>query len=99
MFPKERSERRYPVQQTAFVRLQSGNEHEVAAVTQNVSTRGFLLRCEALIPLRSKVEVTIHLPNGLPLKGAGEVLRMEQSSAGRAFLIAVRCEAPVEISR
>jgi len=97
MFRKERrSQHRYPVKQPASVRLQGENGREVAAVTQNVSTRGLLLRCEEAIPLRSKIEVTVRLPVGLPLEGSGEVLRVQQSSAGAAFLVAIECEAPLE---
>ena len=100
MFREERrSERRYPIQQPAFVRLQEGSESEVETVVQNVSAHGLLLRCEALIPLRSKRQVTLRFPNALPLQATGEVLRVKQPPAGGAFLIAVRCEAPWEFSR
>jgi hypothetical protein len=98
MFQKERrSERRYLVQQPAFLKLEDGSE--VVTISQNVSTYGLLLRCESLIALRSRVKIDLRLPNGLPLEGRGEVLRVEQPSAGGAFLIAVRCEEPLEISR
>ena len=100
MFPMERrNERRYPVQQPAFVRLKGGNGHEIDMVAQNVSTHGVLLQCEEPIPLRSKIEVTLRFPNALPLQAPGEVLRVEQPSSGGAFLIAVRCDAPWEFSR
>ena len=100
MFPEERrSERRYPIRQSAFVKFQTGERREVETVAQNVSAHGLLLRCETLIPLSSKVEVTLCFPNALPLEGMGEVLRVEQPSAGGPFLIAVRCEAPWDFSR
>ena len=100
MIRKERrNERRYPVQQPAVVKLQGGNGRQVATVTQNVSTRGLLLRSEAPINLRSKIAITVRLPNGLPLEGAGEVVRVEQLPAGEAILIAIRCDTPLEISR
>jgi len=100
MFQEERrSERRYSIRQPAFVRFQGGNESEVETVAQNVSAHGLLLRYEVLIPLRSKIEVTLRFPDALPLEGAGEVLRVEQPPAGAAFLIALRCEAPWEFSR
>jgi len=76
------------------VRFQEEKTGEVEAVAQNVSAHGLLLRCETLIPLRSKIAVTLRFPNALPLQAAGEVLRVEQPSAGGAFLIAVACEAP-----
>jgi hypothetical protein len=95
MFREERrSERRYPIRQPAFVRFQGEKTGEVETVAQNVSAHGLLLRCETPIPLRSKIEVTLQFPNALPLEAAGEVLRVEQPSAGGVFLIAVACEAP-----
>jgi len=100
MFREERrSERRYPIRQPAFVRFQGEKTGEVETVAQNVSAHGLLLRCETLIPLRSKIAVTLRFPNALPLEAAGEVLRVEQPSAGGTFLIAVACEAPWEFSR
>jgi PilZ domain len=100
MFREERrSERRYPIRQPAFVKFQAEERGEVETVAQNVSTRGLLLRSETLIPVRSKMEVGLCFPNALPLEGAGEVLRVEQPSAGRVFLIAVRCTAPWKFSR
>ena len=100
MFRKERrSEHRYPIRQSAFVKFQTGERSEVETVAQNVSAHGLLLRCETLIPIRSKIEVTLRFPNALPLEGAGEVLRVEQPPGGGAFLIAVRCGAPWDFSR
>jgi PilZ domain len=100
MFRREhRSERRYSVQQPALVRPQGGDGGEVASVTRNISAHGLLLQCETIIPLHSKLEVTVHLPNGLPLKGAGEVLRVEQPSPGAALLVALKCDAPLELLR
>ena len=100
MFRAERrSERRYPIRQSVFVKFQTGERPEVETVAQNVSAHGLLLRCEMPIPLRSRIEITLCFPNALPLEGAGEVLRVEQPSAGGAFLVAVKCEAPWEFSR
>ena len=100
MFGKgRRTDCRYYFQQPAFVRLQGGNESEVETVTENVSTHGLLLRCQAPIALGSKVKVIVRFPNGLPLEGVGDVSRVEQPSPEGAFLIAVRCEAPLKILR
>ena len=100
MFREERrSERRYPIRQAAFVKFQTEERPEVETVAENVSAHGLLLRCETQIPIRSKIEVTLRFPHALPLEGTGEVLRVEQPSAGGAFLIAVRCEAPWNFSR
>ena len=82
-----------------FVKFQAGERGEVEAVAQNVSAHGLLLRSETLIPIRSKIEVTLCFPNARPLVGAGEVLRVDQPAAVRGFLIAVRCEAPWEFLR
>jgi hypothetical protein len=100
MFREERrSERRYPIRQSASVRFQGKKRGEIETIARNVSGHGLLLRCEKLIPLHSKIEVTLRFPNALPLEGAGEVVRVEQPSAGGAFLIAVACEALWEFSR
>ena len=100
MFREERrSERRYPIRHPAFVRFQGEKTGEVETVAQNVSAHGLLLHCETLIPLRSKIAVTLRYPNALPLEAKGEVLRVEQPSAAGGFLIAVACEAPWEFSR
>ena len=96
---ERRSEHRYPIRQPAFVKFQAGEWGEVETVAQNVSASGLLLRSETLIPIRSKIKVTLRFPNARPLEGAGEVLRVEQAPAGGAFLIAVRCEAPWDFSR
>jgi hypothetical protein len=98
MFREERrSERRYPIRQPAFVKFQASGG-EVETLAQNVSAGGLLLRCETQIPC-SKIKVTLCFPNARPLEAVGEVLRVEQPSAGGAFLVAVRCEAPWEFSR
>jgi hypothetical protein len=100
MFREERrSERRYPIRQSALVKFETGERLEVETVAQNVSAHGLLLRCKALIPLSSKIEITLCFPNALPLEGTGEVLRVEQPLAGGPFLIAVRCEAPWDFLR
>jgi len=100
MFLKERrSEPRYLVQERALLKVEGGNGSEVPTVSENVSAHGLLLRCEAPVALGSKVKVILRFPNGVTLEGAGQVSRVEQPSAGPAFLIAVRCEAPLIISR
>lgn len=98
MLGKERrTERRYSCHQPAFATLQS--VVEIETVTENVSTHGFLLRCKAPIALGSTVKIDLHFPTSLMLDGIGEVLRVEQRFTEEAFLVAVRCEAPLEISR
>jgi hypothetical protein len=96
---ERRRERRYPVQQPASVKLLVSEAPEIAVSTENVSTRGLLLRSQSPIPLHSRVEVTVYVPIGFPLKGAGEILRLEQAPEGEAFLVAVSCDAPLEICR
>jgi PilZ domain len=101
MFGRDRrTERRYYFQQPAFVvGLQDVNCSEVETVTENVSTHGLLLRCKVPIALGSKIRVIVRFPSRVPIEGVGDVLRVEQPSAGGAFLIAVRCEEPLKISR
>ena len=96
---ERRSERRYPLRQPASVRLRGENERDIAAVTENVSTRGVLLRSDSEIRPGSKIEITLLVPNVPPLKGAGEVLRMAQQAAGGIFLMAVRCDHPFQFSQ
>jgi hypothetical protein len=96
---ERRRERRYPVQQPASLRFPTSGASDITAETKNVSTRGLLLRSESPIPVHSNVEVTVHLAYGPPLKGAGEVVRVEQPSGGRTFLVAVLCALPFEIAR
>ena len=92
MFPKERRrERRYPIQQPAFVRLPGAAGREVEWATENISTHGVLLRSEVPIPVGSKIDVTLRLADTLPMQGEGEVLRLEKRYRDKAFLIAVRC--------
>jgi hypothetical protein len=91
MFPKERRrERRYPIQQPAFLRPQ-GADSEVESATENISTHGVLLRSEVLIPVGSKIDVILRFRDALPIQGEGEVLRLEKQYGDKAFLIAVRC--------
>jgi hypothetical protein len=91
MFPKERRrERRYPIQQPAFVRVQAA-AGEVESATENISTHGILLRTEVLIPVGSEIDVILRFRDALPIQGEGEVLRLEKQHGGKAFLIAVRC--------
>ena len=96
MFPKERRrERRYSIQQPAFVRLK-GATGEVESATENISTHFVLLRSEVLIPVGSKIDVNLRFRDALPIQGEGEVLRLEKQHGGKAFLIAVRCGQPWE---
>ena len=94
-----RSERRYAVRQFAWVRIVGQNATAIATITENVSNRGFLLRSDLPVALNSKIEVTLLLPSGPNLKGAGQVVRLEQSRAGETFLFAVMCDRPLEIDK
>jgi hypothetical protein len=100
MFGRDhRTASRYYFQQPVFVGLQDVIGSEVETVTENVCAHGPLLRCKAPIALGSKVRVIVRFPSCVPIEGVGEVLRVEQRSTGGAFLIAVRCEAPLKSSR
>ena len=99
MFPKERRrERRYPIQQPAFLRPQ-GADSEVESATENISTHGVLLRSEVLIPVGSKIDVILRFRDALPIQGEGEVLRLEKQHGGKAFLVAVRAGQSWEFLR
>jgi hypothetical protein len=95
---ERRTERRYSCQQPAFLRTQSGDGIELEAVTENVSTHGLLLRCKTPIDLGSKVKIKLHFPTSVILESVGKILRVEPRFK-EDTVVAVRCEAPLEISR
>jgi hypothetical protein len=95
---ERRSEPRYLIRQAASVRIPEHNPQEIATTTENMSAHGVALRCSSSIPLHSKVRVTWFLPDGPSVKGAGQVLRVEQPVANESFLISVRCDVPFKIS-
>jgi hypothetical protein len=96
---ERRAERRYPVRQPAWIRLPgSGECRDIAATTENMSTRGVLLRSPLAIPLGAKIELTLRLANGPQLRGTGEVLRVNPS-VEESFLVAVSCDLPLKIFR
>ena len=75
MFPKERRrERRYPIQQPVFVRVQ-GAAGEVESATENISTHFVLLRSEVLIPVGSKIDVNLRFRDALPIRLSNSGLR------------------------
>jgi hypothetical protein len=92
-----RSERRYAVQQPAWVRIIDQHARAIPTVTENVSNSGFLLRSELPVPLNSQVEINLLLPSGPHLKGTGHVVRVEKPLPGQTFLLAVKCDHPLEI--
>jgi hypothetical protein len=95
---ERRTERRYSCQQPAFLGTQSRDGTELEAVTENVSTHGLLLRCKTPIDLGSKVKIKLHFPTSVILESVGKILRVEPRFK-EDTVVAVRCEAPLEISR
>ena len=95
----QRSDRRYALQQPAWVRLIGQTASAIATVTENVSNRGFLLRSKLPVPLNAKIEITLQLPSGRQLKGEGRVVRMEPLLPGQTFRLAVMCHRPLKIDK
>ena len=96
---ERRAERRYPVRQPAWIKVPGGEEsRDIAATTENMSTRGVLLRSPLAIPLGAKIELTLRLANGPQLRGTGEVLRVDPS-VEESFLVAVSYDVPLKIFR
>jgi hypothetical protein len=78
----------------------SGNVKELAAVSKNVSTRGFLLKTVDAIPPTTHVGVTMDVQSRwsrrtVRLKGEGEVVRVEKLADEPGFAIAIKCQRPI----
>ena len=73
---------------------------EVAAIIENVSIGGFLVRSTAVIPLHTSISfvITVCGEQAAPpiyLVGEGRVVRVERNDRDATLSIAVKCEMPV----
>lgn len=93
---ERRRERRFSVREPALVRVSPEDLVEITAITENLSTSGVLLRSAAFIPRLSRVRVRVQLPTKAELRAIGEVVRVESSSTGGYFAVAVNCDFPFE---
>jgi hypothetical protein len=73
---------------------------EIEAVSKNVSVGGLLVRSAFMIPQHTAVSfvLSVHGEKAvrpIHLMGEGEIVRVESEEAGTAFVMAVKCKAPV----
>jgi hypothetical protein len=92
-----RRDPRFLVREAAVISYRDRLSAAIVAVTENLSTRGVLLRSVELIPEGSKVDITIKIPTGAHLKAAGVVTRTSQKVADGPFLIAVACDVVFDV--
>ncbi len=90
---------RFALQQPVILSYRNGDPVQVAAVSENASLRGALIRGEVFIPVGRRVEVTILLkqetwPTAARLHGIGKVVRIEENGSGE-FLIAISYDEPL----
>jgi hypothetical protein len=98
---KERKHRRFDLQFPVCLSFHSASVlREVAGVSRNVSVGGLLLKVSDLVPLRTKVSLTIavqdpRLCRPVRLLGKGEVVRAERLECDSGFAIAIECRHPI----
>ena len=104
-YPNQRRYRRFDLELPVSLRVPSEEKVlEFAAVSKNVSARGFLLKTHDRIPPRTRVTLTMEVlgPRSrrpIRLLGEGEVVRVEALEPGAGFAIAIDCkESITEIS-
>jgi hypothetical protein len=73
---------------------------ELAAVSKNVSTRGFLLKTGDAIPPGTRVSLKMDVQGPwsrrpVRLLGEGKVVRVETLGRSAGFAIAVECKQPI----
>ena len=95
--PDRRRDRRFIMSHPATVTFKKSPSADIAALTKDVSTGGVLLQAETPILEGSEVEVRIAVRTGAQLMGSGVVVRTSQKG-GRMFLIAVRCDMPLDFA-
>lgn len=93
---ERRRERRFLVREPALVRVSREDLVDITAISENLSTSGVLLRSASFIPRHSRINVRVQLPTGAELRAFGVVSRVESSSTGGYFSIAVKCDRPFE---
>lgn len=100
-YPIERKHRRFDLEFPVLLSFpSSGNVRELAAMSKNVSTGGFLLKTVDAIPPTTHVGVTMEVQGPwsrrtVRLQGEGEVVRVEKLADEPGFAIAIKCEKPI----
>jgi hypothetical protein len=90
---------RFALQQPVILSYRDGDAVQIAAVSENASLRGALIRTELYIPVGSRVEMTLVLkqeewPTTTRLHGTGRVVRAEERGPAE-FLIAIGYDEPL----
>ena len=104
-YSKERRFRRYNLEFPVFLTFSAEEQRrELAAISQNVSTGGLLLRASHQVALHTRVNLTMKVkgrPHGRPLhlEAEGEVVRVERLGLESGYAIAIECEHPWGIER
>jgi PilZ domain len=89
---ERRSNRRFPLQQSAIISSHGAGNCVLWGVTENASVGGVLIAADDCLMEGTPVEVTIVLKKGdsslstTNLRGSGRVLRVQQGSAGQYTL-------------
>ena len=97
----ERKYRRFSLRYPVLVKFASQDStEELQAVSENVSIGGMLLIAPSSIPQFSSVTFTLtvqdeHVIRPIQLVGEGRVVRVESSTEGKDFAIAVECVHPI----
>ena len=90
---ERRHKRRFPLCQAVVVRYGRNGADHLSAVTENASLDGTLLVACKMLPIGSRVNVTIQLRSEhtsirVDLQGSGRVVRVESRACGYSLGIA-----------
>lgn len=98
-YQKERRHRRFDLQFPVCLSFPSGGAvRELAAISENVSIGGLLLKAGDQVPPRTRVSLIMEVKgSGRPVRLAakGKVVRVEALGPGAGFAIAVECRPPI----
>jgi hypothetical protein len=98
---KGRRYRRFNLEFPVLIKFQSiSHTDQIEAVSKNVSVGGLLVRSSLMIPEHAHVTfvLTVHGEEAvrpIHLAGEGEIVRVQREEANAAFVMAVKCKAPV----
>lgn len=97
-----RKYRRFPFRYGIQVSFSGTSSHvQLDAVTKNVSAGGVLFESPVDIPKHSAVDFTIvakgeAVTHPIEFTGQGRVVRVESSSTSSQYMIALKCDIPVQ---
>lgn len=90
---------RFALQQSVILSYVNGDPMQIAAVSENASLRGALVRTDVFIPVGCRIEMTLLLkqeawPTTTRLHGTGKVVRVEEKGPSE-FLVAIGYDEPL----